>query len=215
MTTRSYSLRQRLDLVFGVLLIFLTVGGSVALELTQRQRRDATLLAALHEQERLVFELTTSASNLELERGVKRLAQNLRSLQQGGPLQLGDGTQLHVQAFHGRFVEQNLHAAIVWLEAQGLRVADPSSDDARLMTLRDAFVHHGSELRTYLRGLAASAESQSLVKVVRASEFQLFLIVGGMGFFLLGVLLMRRLLTTPLYRMADGIVAMQKTGRLV
>ena len=49
-TARSYSMRQRLDLVFGILLVFLAVGGSIALELTQRQRKDAALLAALHEQ---------------------------------------------------------------------------------------------------------------------------------------------------------------------
>ena len=214
MTTRSYSMRQRFDLVFGVLLIFLTVGGSAALELAQRQRRDATLLTALHEQEQLVYELTTLSSP-EFELGVRKLTQNLSSLQQGGQLQLGDGTQLRVQAFHGRFVEQNLHAAIGWLESHEPRVTTPSSDAARLMTLRDAFVHHGSELHTYIRGLTASAESQSLAEVVRASELQLLLMMGGMGLFLLGVLLVRRLLTTPLQRMADGIAAMQKSGRLV
>jgi signal transduction histidine kinase len=200
MTTRSYSMRQRLDLVFGILLVFLAVGGSVALELTQRQRRDAALLAALHEQERLVYELTILGAPAEFERGVSRLSRNLRTLQHGGQLELGDGTFLLVQPMSGRFVEQHLTAAVGWLESH---------------TLEDDFTRRGSELRTYLRGLAASAESQSLETIVRVSGLQLLLMAGGIGLFLAGVWLVRRLLTTPLHRMADGIASMQRTGRLV
>ena len=65
-STHSYSLRQRLDVVFGVLLICLAVGGSMALELTQRQRRDAILLSALHEQEQLVYELMAQAAPADI-----------------------------------------------------------------------------------------------------------------------------------------------------
>lgn len=212
---RSYSLRHRLDLVFGVLLILLTVGGSVSLELMQRQRRDARLLAALHEQERLVYELTAFGEAPEFEQRVHRLSQNLRSLQRGGVLQWEDGTLLLVQPMRGRFVEQNLNAAVDWLESHGLLLIPSSSSTARRAALKDAFAIRGSELRTFLRGLAASAESLSLARVVRVSELQLLLIVGGTVLFLLGVWLVRRLLTTPLHRMADGIAAMQKTGRLV
>ncbi|MBI4004061.1 MAG: hypothetical protein HY353_03485 [Candidatus Omnitrophica bacterium] len=212
---RNYSLRHRLDLVFGILLIFLAVGGSVSLGLTQRHRRDATLLTMLHEQERLVYELTAFGQTPEFEQRVQRLSQNLRSLQRGGLLQWEDGTLLHVQPIRGRFVEQNLNAAVDWLESHGLLLTPSSSSAARLAALNEAFVQRGGELRTFLRGLAASAESQSFTQVVRVSSLQLLLIVGGTALFLLGVWLVRRLLTTPLHRMADGIAAMQKTGRLV
>lgn len=172
----------------------------MSLGMTQRQRRDAKLLFALHEQERLVYELTTLSASSEFEHGVGWLTQNLRLLQQGGSLALADGTFLRVAPLRGRFVEQHLTAAIAWLESH---------------TRTDDFVSRGSELRTYLRAIAASSESVSLAAIVRASVLQLLLIVCGTVFFLVGVLVVRRMVTTPLHRMADGIASMRTTGRLV
>jgi signal transduction histidine kinase len=200
MTTRSHSLRQRLDVVSGILLICLAMGGSMSLGLTHRQRRDATLLAVLHEQERLVYELTILGPSAEFDRGLARLLQNLRSLQQSETVVLADGTSLSLEPLRGRFVEAHLAAAIAWVESR---------------TRAEDFMRRGSELRTYLRGLAASSESESLTTIVRASVLQLLLIACGVVFFLVGVLVVRRMLTTPLHRMADGIASMRKSGRLV
>src|SRR3989338_5524884 len=123
-----------------------------------------------------------------------------RSLQQGGTVALSDGTFLNLKPMRGRFVEQHLAAAIAWVESR---------------TRAEDFIHRGSELRTYLRGLAASSESESLTTIVRASVLQLLLIICGAVCFLVGVLVVRRMLTTPLHRMADGIASMQNTGRLI
>jgi signal transduction histidine kinase len=204
-----------LDLLFGALLIFLLVAGSVSLDLVNRQRNDAALLAALHEQERLVYELALSAGGAEFWQKAQRLSENLRVLQHGGAVQLEDGTSLDVEPIRGRFVEQNLGASLAWLESHGLLLTPSVSSQARLEALHDAFAHHGSELRTYLRGIGSSAESESLVRVVQTSALQLLLILCGTTLFLVWILVVRRLLTTPLHRMADGIAVMQKTGRLV
>ena len=50
---------------------------------------------------------------------------------------------------------------------------------------------------------------------MRASELQLVLMGLGVLVFLIGTLVLQYLVTTPLHRMADGIDAMQRTGRLV
>src|SRR3989338_5357467 len=102
MTTRSYSLRHRLDVVFGILLVCLAVGGSMALGLTQRQRRDAALLTALHEQERFVYELTALGASAEFDRGVAQLRQNLRSLGRGGTVALTGGASPRGAPTRGR-----------------------------------------------------------------------------------------------------------------
>lgn len=215
MTSRSYSLRHRLDLVFGILLIFLVVGGSVSLDLAKRQRADAVFIAALHEQERLSYELSMITGGAEFEDKAQRLSQNLRALQRGGAIRLEDGRSLEVAPRRGRLIERNLGAAVAWLESHGLLLTPSVSSQARLEALNGAFAHHGSELRTYLRGIGASAESESLARVMRSSALQLLLILCGVALFLIGVWVVRQLLTTPLHRMADGITAMQKTGRLV
>ena len=57
MPNQNDSLRQRLDAIFGVLLIMVALGASLSLDLARRQRRDARFMIALSAQERLTAEL--------------------------------------------------------------------------------------------------------------------------------------------------------------
>ena len=226
MTRRSYSMRQRLDLVTGILVLLIGLAGSVALELAQRQRADAILTQALHEEERVVYELSalaqrsvgdqtepvvTAAGRLAtFHDGVSRLEEDLRILQTGGTLRLSDGRILRVRAVRGRWVEQNLQGVLAWL-----RAARQAASSDELAAMQEAFRQRGHELRTLLGGLAAAVESQAVDQVVRMSLWQLLLMGAGIGLFLFSILLLRRLVTTPLHRMADGITAMRASGRLV
>lgn len=234
MTPHSYSMRQRLDLVSGVLLLLSALAGTVSLELAGRQRYDARLMHALHEQERFVYELdelgepviaarvAQGASTEErvtmLRDGLMRLRSNLRVLHTGGQLRLSEGRLLRVRPLRGRWVDQGLQAANAWIEPYAVRLqalSGGSSAAESANTVQRDFLQHRSELRTYLRGVVAIAESQSLEQVVRLSFLQLVLMCSGIGLFLMGILVIRRLVTTPLHRMADGIAAMRTTGRLV
>ena len=227
MTRRSYSMRQCLDLVIGILVLLIGLAGSAALELAQRQRSDAILVQALHDEQRFVYELSALAQRSVGDQtdpvvatagrlavfgdGVARLERNLQAVQTGGTFRLNDGRTLRVRPTRGRWIKQNIQAALLWLRvAQNAR-----SGEEPLATMQEAFRHRGHELRTLLEGVAASVESQAVDRVVQMSAWQLALMVCGIGFFLFGVLLLRHLVTTPLHRMADGIAAMQATGRLV
>lgn len=232
--TRSYSIRHRLDMVSGVLVLLSALTGSVALDLTQRQRADAMLVRALHEEERAVYELSALAQRsmgdqtepvvaatgrlVAFRDGVEQLARNVQTLRSGGLLRLGDGRTWSVKRLRGRWVEQNLAAADAWLEPQVRRLREAQergTAEEAVVVVQETFRQRGQELRILLSGVAASAESQAMDRVVRISAWQLALMIGGIGLFLLGVFFLRGLLTTPLHRMADGIVAMHATGRLV
>ncbi len=232
--TRSYSIRHRLDMVSGVLVLLSVLTGSVALDLTQRQRADAMLVRALHEEERAVYELSALAQRsmgdqtepvvaatgrlVAFRDGVEQLARNVQTLRSGGFLRLGDGRTWPVKRLRGRLVEQNLAAADAWLEPQVRRLREAQergTAEEAVVVVQETFRQRGQELRILLSGVAASAESQAMDRVVRISAWQLALMIGGIGLFLLGVFFLRGLLTTPLHRMADGIAAMQATGRLV
>lgn len=220
-------MRQRLDLVSGVLVLLIVLAGSAALDATRRRHVDAMLIQALHEEERFIYELSalaqrsvgdqtepiaaTSGRLVLFSEGVARLERNLRALQAGGTLHLNDGRTLQVSAAQGRWVERNLGSALDWLRAARIAGAEPESTAA----IQETFRQRGHELRTLLGGLAASMESQVVNRAVRMSEWQLAMMVFGIGLFMLGVFLLRRLVTTPLHRMSDGIEAMRESGRLV
>jgi len=220
-------MRHRLDLVTGILVLLIGLAGSAALELARRQRSDAILVQALHDEQRFVYELSALAQRSVGDQtdpvvatagrlavfgdGVARLERNLQAVQTGGTLRLSDGRTLRVRPARGRWIKQTLQAALLWLRA----AEDARSGEEPLATMQEAFRQRGHELRTLLEGVAASVESQAVDRVVQMSAWQLALMVGGIGLFLLGVLLLRRLVTTPLHRMADGIAAMRATGRLV
>ena len=235
-TRHSYVLRQRLDLIAGTLVLVSAWTGSLSLGLAQRQRHDAQLLRAVHEQERLVDEITRSGDELVrdlaqhqttdpervrvLRDGLRRLASNLQALQSGGSLLLDENRSLRVEAMRDAVTAEPLNAALGWVERYG-RLVDGLVDtgpsaDAQTKEVREREVNQrGQELRMLLRGVAAGVESRSVMAVVRASRMQLVLMcVGGLGF-LLGVLFLRHLVTTPLHRIAEGIEAMRRTGRLV
>lgn len=193
----SYSLRERLDLAAGALLLFLTAGSCLALGLTQYQQRQVKFLKALHEQERLVYELSRANDPLAVRDTLDQLERNLRTLQTGGTLLLRHGHDLRVRPLQDRFMAEHLTSALASIERSRKGAGDVG------------------DLQTFLQSIAAGAESQSLAQVLRASWLQLIFIFCGTLFFLGGVVFLRRLVTTPLHRMADGIEAMRRTGRLV
>lgn len=236
MSRRSYSLRQQLDLIAGGLLVCIVLGGCLALELARRQHRDATLLNALHAQEDAAAAMTQLGETLvsdwtvhhrldpspvaAFHAALDEFAGYLDTFRRGGALAFGDGRQVRVGAVRDPLIAVQLNAALESAalyrkRVDGLLAAEPSSTpEARLAAERD-LARFARELQTVVRGLALAAESHSLRGVVRASQIQLIVMLGGVLMFLLGVFILRRFVTTPLHRMADGIEAMQRTGRLV
>ena len=232
---RSYSLRHRLDLVAGGLLLFIALGSCLALGLTQHQQRHMRFLEALHEQERLIYELSLPTATSDAERsttdasaayvhsvldGLDRLQRNLQTMQTGGLLQLSDGDRLSVHPLKNRLANEHLSGALLWIERYRARFnefvgAQPAMSPQTRAVVEREVSRHGRDLQTFIQGIATATESQSLAEVVRASWLQLVLIFIGTLCFLGGVVFLRRLVTTPLHRMADGIEAMRRTGRLV
>jgi signal transduction histidine kinase len=216
-----------LDVVAGVLLLAVTIAGTAALHLANEQRRTAVLLNALHDQERLVYrlaglaqralteQLEAQASSPErasdFQAGLAALDANLRALQVGGSVRLIDGESLRVPPARDVLVHQHLTAARRWLAPH----VSANGSWPALLGAQRALLQQGEELQTYLRGLVAAAEHVAFGDVFSASRGLLLLMVGSLGLFVFGILLLRRLVTTPLHRMADMIEAMLQGGRLV
>lgn len=235
-THRSYSLRQRLDLVSGVLLAVITWVGCLALDLAQRQRYDGRLLRAMSDQERVIDELTRFGEHLapniptpsaleESSIGTMRaelthLSQNLHVLRGGGLLKLDEDRSLVVRSMRDAVMLERLQLTVVAVDQYTAQLerflhTPSTTDPATGLPWPREFDQRGQELRALIRGLAAQTESQSLTAVLRGSQFLLGLMFSGMLCFLIGAFMLRRLVTTPLHRMVTGIEAMQRTGRLV
>lgn len=235
MSQRNYSLRQRLDIIFGALVVILALEGTVSLGLTQRQQHDARFLNALREQERLAYELTWfgALALTESLRGsppipdqvgefrtrLTRLEQNLRVLQNGGTLALDDQRALLVQPVREPAIAQQLGAALasieryrVWFER--LSHGEITTINASVALSREV-IPYGYDLRALIHGLTGESEQRSLATVIRSTQLQLVFMGAGFLVFLLGVFFLRSFVTTPLHRLAEGIEAMQRTGRLV
>ena len=233
---RSYSLRQRLDLVFGVLLAVITWAGCLALGLAQRQRYDSQLLRAMSEQERVIDELTRFGEHLAvsiptpsaleessigtMRAGLVHLSQSLHVLRSGGLLKLDEDRSLLVRPMRGVRMLEQLQFTTVAVDQYTTQLErflqTPSTADPETgLPWPREFDQRGQELRALIRGLAAQTESQSLTAVLRGSQFLLGLMFSGVLCFLMGAFMLRRLVTTPLHRMVGGIEAMQRTGRLV
>lgn len=236
MTRHSYSLRQRLNLIAGSLLVFIALGACVALGLAQRQLRDAQLVSLLHEQARGTVELVHAGDRLlqyarpgaplepqrleTFRQQLNRLTRNLRVLRDGGSLDLEEGRTLRIQAVReptlAVLVEQALAAAARYRQQIDAAVSPEAGFNAALRgALRLDMERYGQSLQAAIDGLAAMTEGRSLTVVVQTGRVYLALIVGGLCCFLIGVVLLRRFITTPLHRMADGIDAMRRSGRLV
>lgn len=236
MDRHNFSLRQRLDVVFGVLLIMVALGASLSLELARRQRRDARFVAALSAQEPLAVELTaladvavahamahhdvTDTHRASLERVEQRLRDNLTAFVRGGWLNDGDGASVRVLPGALERLEPSPAVVVERLDAYHRALASilhpgTSFAPAQAAMLQPDITRRGEELRLLIKALVAQVESRSLDVVVQASQMQLAFIVWGMILFTIGIAVVHRLVTTPLHRMADGIAAMQRTGRLV
>lgn len=231
----SYSLRHRLDLVFGALLVCTVMAGSLAIGLIVQQRHDALVVYSLHEQERLADRvvwlgerlLTEYAYNgsLNLEQvnafhqDLEQLSRNLEAFKRGGEVSLRDGRNLRVPVVQGRLAKEHLNAALVWVaryQTQLNRYLDSlSSGDSQEQYSPEQFVQQGEELRTFIRSLAAWAESDAIRSVVRAGWLLLLCMFSGLCLFFLGVWIIRRFITLPLQHIAEGIRSMQRSGRLV
>ncbi len=216
---RRYSLRQRLDLVSGVLLLLLGLGGTAALDMARRQRHDLRLLQAVYEQERAVAGLMVAGERalelrddvLDVNDRLLQLHDNLRALRDGGTMALQDST-LPVAPVRDRFVRASLDGALAWLARHAPPRARTPED---VLAVQQAFAQDGGALLTHLEGMATAAIRRSQTDVMLISGVELALIFGGIALFLLWIVVIRGLLTTPLHRMAGGIEAMQRTGRLV
>ncbi len=210
MSARSYSLRHRLDVVAGVLLLAVAGAGITGLQDTVRQREAAIYLRALHEEER-----TVSAAALLVISDSESAATEVRSLLQDAERRLGtllgggaldlDGTPLMVGPGRGARLAAHLQRARDWIAATGTQVdLRPQELAARLR-----------EVQAHLQAAARAADRDAMAERVRAGWIQLVMILLATGCFLLGVAWLRRLVTTPLHRMADMIEEMLRTGRLI
>jgi len=236
MGRHSHSLRQRLDIVAGGLVCCVALAGCLALHLTHRQRQDMKLLAAIQDQTRLVEELTRRGEGLALEHRSHEpmdqqrvrafhqtrthLAENLRALRDGGELLAGGGRVLAIAPRHDPLMEQTLDAALTWVAPYGTLFDDllaigAVEDPEGFRVLQQEFIRRGDELRAFIEAVVAQAEGQSMEAVIWSTQWQLATLFGALGLFVLWTVLIRRLVTSPLHRMADGIEAMQQTGRLV
>ncbi len=232
---RSYSLRRRLDLVFGALLVCTVIAGTLALGLTVQQRHDAMVLYALHEQERLADEIVilkqrmlvqqVQGGKIQLEslsrfhRQLTQLGHNLTTFKRGGEVLLDDGRFVSVPAVRGDLSREHLDAALAWVQRSGSHL-EQGFEQAAVEgsgVYGVSFVLERDEvaIKTFLRSLSAWAESMALNRLLRAGWLLLGCMTSGLGVFFFGIWLIRRFLTVPLHRMAEGIRAMRKTGRLV
>jgi len=241
MARHSYSLHRRFDIVAGGLVCCVALAGCLALSLTHRQRRDMQLLAAIQDQTRLVEELTRRGEGLVLEHRADepldaervsafhetrtRLAGNLRALRDGGQLHAGGNLALHTAPAQDPLMEQTLDAALTWVAPYGTlldeliaassAVAEDAAGRQHFQGLHRAFTDRGEELRTLIEAVVAQTESRSIDAIIRITQWHMVILLGALGLFVLWTVLMRRLVTSPLHRMADGIETMQTTGRLV
>lgn len=225
MSTHSYSLRERIDVLAGGMLFLVMLGGCLALESARQQRRHTQLMSAVHEQGQLVQELivwgealtgepsTTLLAqaphaSLEIFREqAEQLRQHLRVFRDGGALPRTTGDILILPAVRDRRLVEAVSEAVAQLERYRLFI-----EQRRAPTKAP---YAGQELRARIHALASIVESRSLIAVVRMSQIQLSVMVVGMLVFLLAVVFLRRALTIPLHRMADGIEGMRRVGRLV
>ncbi len=141
-----------------------------------------------------------------------QLLEHVQILQTGGRLVVGDGHTLDVPAMHGGLFTEN--ASAVRAAAERYRGLLESLVQHATLTPQ-AIAQAGRDVRTTLQGLSAIIESESLTTVLRLSEWQLLSMIAASALFLLWAWLVNRWVTLPLNRMADGIHAMQQTGRLI
>ncbi len=232
---RNHSLRHRLDLISGALVLCIAMIGCVALELIQQRQQDAKLLHALYAQERLAYELNILAESAlsptaqdparaavlvpTFHHRLEQLEQSLRVIQHGGALELMDGTIVRVKPTRDALIAEHVDGTMAWIAQYRAKFDLAAPGELPGLEAgavrREELIFYGQQLHTFLRGLVASVESRSFSTMVQASHALLLLMVGGILCFLLGVLVLRRCITTPLHRMADGIAAMRQTGRLV
>lgn len=236
MKRRRYELRQQANLIGAILVFVVAWVGCLSLGLVQHQRDAARFLRALGEQERLVEDVTRAVDRLVLERvrtqtvdperlaavreRLARLAGNLRTLETGGTLALAEGGSLRVRTSQDPLMARQFAETLAQVDRyerllDGAIDAQPTADLESYAAWRQQFTEAGSALRTFIQALTAGIEHRSWTTILRVSRFQLALMVGGIPCFLIGVLFLQQLLTTPLHRMADQIEAMQQTGRLV
>ncbi len=231
----NVSLRQRLDVISGALLVLVILGGCLSLELTRRQRDQTRVLQVLAAQHARVEELTRIGEGLVAERleqhpvnpdhlaafraSIMQLSQTLYVLQYGGQIARGQGEPLHLRPVQGRLLIQNLQAAAMGLEqydafvTRMLEQEKLNPDSAE--TLRLEFVRSANELHTLIDGVIAETESQSWSHMVRAGFLQLLCMFVAGALFLVWIVVVRRLVTVPLRRIAERIHGMRQTGRLV
>ncbi|MBI3083301.1 MAG: HAMP domain-containing histidine kinase [Candidatus Omnitrophica bacterium] len=231
----TYSLRQRLDLIAGGMLFLVALGGCVALELARRQWQDTKLLQVLHEQERSVEEVIRAGEvlgtlrlqhqTLDPERitrvreGLQRLTKTLHTLQRGGTLVLSEDRLFQVKAVRDLRMLHRLKTAMAavgryWAHFDTLTGGEAARSLEGLVSLQQELSRDAQALRTFIQSLSTEAEGRSILAVIRASQLQLVVMFSGVLLFLIGALLHRHLITTPLQEIADGIGAMQRTGQL-
>ena len=235
MRRSPYSLRQRLDLIAGGMLLLVALGGCVALELARRQWQDTKLLQVLHEQERLVEEvvrmgevfgtLRSQRQVLDVERvarvreWLRQLTETLHALQRGGTLVLSEDRLLQVKAMRDPRMVHRLNTAMAavgryWAHFDSLMSGEAATSQESIGSLSQELSRDAQALRTFTQLLSTEAEGRSISAVIRASGLQLVLMFSGVLLFLIGALLHRHLITTPLQEIAEGIGAMQRTGQL-
>lgn len=229
----DYALRQQIDLMMGGLLVLMVMGGCVALGFTQRQRTEAALIEALHEQERLAFAIVHQGDAciaiagrhdaidhdrlVSFRRDVTRLHRNLLILSHGGGLLSSQGTFLRVSPWADPVTAHQLQAAMKWLERYQrsietlITVVNDRGDHASTLIQG---VSDERQLLLILQSMASTAESRFQVEVVRVSGVHLALMIAGLLYFFLGVWLLHRFVTVPLRRLVDHIELTRRVGRV-
>ncbi|MBI3996080.1 MAG: hypothetical protein HY352_00320 [Candidatus Omnitrophica bacterium] len=230
--TRHYSLRERIDVLAGGMLFLVVLGGCLALESTQRQHRHTQLMGAIYEQRQLAQELIVAGDILAgadperrrvartwvqtFREDAEQLRQHLRVFRDGGVLLRSGGEVLLIPASGDARIMEAVNQTLAQLEHYRLQIEEDLQAAGSSRSPPPATIYrYGEELQAHLRTLGATTESRSLTQVVQMSQVQLAVMGVGILVFLAAVFFLRRALTIPLHRMADGIEAMRQTGRLM
>ena len=231
------SVQHKLDVTWGLLLVFVVGSGTLALVLARQQRYDALYVNVVNQQQVWLSDLSHQGTAVltsmlqgesvhgeerqALANAIERMEQNVSALQSGDRVLLREDRWVELPRFDDAMVRQSLRATrLSWARLSDVlrhvvRLEGGREARTALETIHRNLERSSHELRSVLQALSLNLERWALNRTLRLSQVQLLLMASAIVLFLLGLGVLRRYLIRPLQQMAQGIDAMRGTGQLV